>query len=98
MQECTQRERDPFLVTAERLTDDEIMQETMKHIDTRRFTLQSCPEIQAWEDKNMPIPQTRNAAAGRGRIQKLVERLTLAVLGGGLLVGPMWLMIIHNSQ
>lgn len=98
MQECTQRERDPFLVTAERLTDDEIMQETMKHIDTRRFTLQSCPEIQAWEDKNMPIPQTRNAAAGRGRMQKLVERLTLAVLGGGLLVGPMWLMIIHNSQ
>jgi hypothetical protein len=98
MQECTQRERDPFLVTAERLTDDEIMQEAMKHIDLGQFSpLGSCEEIQSWEKDNIPIPKTRNEAAGRNRMQKLIERLILAVLGGGLLVGPMWLMIIHNS-
>ncbi|KAI1394281.1 uncharacterized protein F4822DRAFT_43875 [Hypoxylon trugodes] len=99
IQECAQRDRDPFYVTAERITDDEIMQAAIEHINLGLFNpLNDCRPIEKWETVNTPIGGTRGEHIKRTWLGKFIWRLIFAIFGSGFLIGPMWLMVLHNSR
>lgn len=100
MQECSQRARDPFYVTAERLTDDEILQLAMRGIDItpHRKSMARAHVAGPWETERIPIGGTRRDSIQKTALAAFMERLGLAVFGGAFLVGPMWIMVLHNSR
>ena len=45
-----------------------------------------------------PIGGTRMESFESARFKRFVSRLGMAAVGGSFLVGPMWLMLLHNTR
>jgi hypothetical protein len=45
-----------------------------------------------------PIGSTRMSSFRKARLKRFVIRLGMAAVGGGFLIGPMWLMVLHNTR
>lgn len=45
-----------------------------------------------------PIGGTRMESFENARSKSFVRRLGMAAVGGGFLIGPMWLMVLHNTR
>jgi hypothetical protein len=93
---CTSRPRDPFLVTGERLIDDYVVKMTLGGTDPG--SLPELPAVGPWETKSEPIGGTRNENVRKTESRSFRGRLGIATLGGAFLIGPMWLMVLHQTQ
>jgi hypothetical protein len=49
------------------------------------------------DEDNSPIGGTRNENNRKARFKSFHKRLLIAALGGFLLLGPMWLMVLHHT-
>jgi hypothetical protein len=99
MLECSRRPRDPFLATGERKVDRYV---TRKII--RKIVGGDCiedidiDELGIWEEIPLPIGDTRGNVISNAWRKGFLDRLLLAAVGAFLLLGPMWLMVLHNSM
>ncbi|EOO00985.1 hypothetical protein UCRPA7_3520 [Phaeoacremonium minimum UCRPA7] len=109
MTECSQRASDPFDVSAERLTDDEIMQRAAFvrnawqtdeefHALDAVMPLGTGPFSKSWEAQRNPIGGTRHASIRKTWYGAFLERLGFAILGAGFLLAPMWIMVLHKTR
>ncbi|KAJ4397391.1 hypothetical protein N0V93_001617 [Gnomoniopsis smithogilvyi] len=101
MLDYSKKPRDVFVATGEREVDRLV---TASIIDAEPHHLldldkEKAPAKESWEPegKMRPIPDTRPNILRRTGIQDFAHRIVLAIIGGALLVGPMWLMVLHNS-
>ena len=96
MQHCSQKPRDPFLVTTERSIDDYVL----RSLVPQNAALEDIWSTEAWEAEinTTPIGGTRHETHKETAKRAFAERLVMAVLGAILLVGPMWLMVLHNTM
>ena len=94
---CTQLPRDPFVVTGERKVDSYVIHSIVKAgLQPDAFgdpILVSGP----WEEDSEPIGGTRNNNVERSWIEGFKERMAIAAVAGLFLIGPMWLMVLHNT-
>ena len=97
MKSCTQRPRDPFYVTAERRVDNEVMQTAMGTIAVHEHDLKEVDATEKWDAKRNPIGGTRKDTLRSTWWEQFYERVGMAALGGAFLIGPMWLMVLHNT-
>ncbi len=96
MTTCTQYPKDPFLVTGERTVDDFVLHNVLANVATDDLGV-PIPVTGPWEEKSQPIGGTRNENVARSWAKGFYSRIAMAALGGFLLVGPMWLMVLHNT-
>jgi hypothetical protein len=50
------------------------------------------------DNSTQPIGGTRMESFENARFKSFVRRLGMAAVGGGFLIGPMWLMVLHNTR
>lgn len=103
MNECSQRRSDPFLVTGERWIDDMVLHYAMESVQDEEFCnfkFRTTESVETWraDDDNSPIGGTRNENTRKAQSKSFRKRLLIAAFGGFLLVGPMWLMVLHRTR
>jgi hypothetical protein len=91
---CLQRVKDPFIATSARKVDGLVLQNALRVANEPMDFLFPEPI----EKSNEPISGTRRASFEKARLKAFVVRIALAIVGGGLLIGPMWLMVLHNTH
>lgn len=87
---------DPFIVTGERYVERCMLHEAMKNEPNAKDDLRKVQTLGFWENSNTkptPIGDTRAA----NRRQQFFSRVGVAALAGAFLIGPMWLMVLHNT-
>jgi hypothetical protein len=94
---CVKRPNDPFVVTSSRLIDRIIIQHALSKIrssphEGAKFTVDLSPETEA-----NPIGGTRLKAFEEARLKLYASNFSMAAIGGGFLIAPMWLMVLHNT-
>jgi hypothetical protein len=93
---CVERPKDPFIVTSKRKADALVLKDALKELDRNDF--ESFPYETPLEEKYEPIGGgTRKKTSQKTRFKNFVIRLGMAAVGGGFLIGPMWLMVLHNT-
>ena len=109
MQDCATKKNDPFLVTSSRCLDAAVIKE---HLNGIRSTLD--PDVDqeliklCMEDCSFPKPIDihkpevlggyRNTTIKETKSKNFVVRLCMATLGLVFIVGPMLLMVLHNTK
>ncbi|KFA80950.1 hypothetical protein S40288_11760 [Stachybotrys chartarum IBT 40288] len=97
MKKCSQSsERDCFLVTGERKVDDYVLRSVFKdlqHKDLRTHI----PVDGPWGESIQPVGGTRNEMIATTWMEEFRRRIVMAAVGGLFLIGPMWLMVLHNT-
>ena len=88
--------RDPFLITGERLVDYYVLETILrnKSLDLEGY---SVPIPGPWEQDNRPIGGFRNDNLLSQQAKSFRQRIFVAALGAAFIVGPMWLMAMHNT-
>lgn len=86
MTECRQRANDPFDVSAERMTDDEIMQ--------RAAWIRNAWQTDVEYRDLDPVAPLGTAPWYGGFLQ----RLGFAFVGGVFLLAPIWIMVLHRTR
>ena len=101
MTKCISAQRDSFLISGERKMDRFVMHEILG-MTAEQFGRDPpgppIPVLGPWEKENYPIGGTRNENVKKSSIRSFRRRLFMASLGGTFLVGPMWLMVMHNTM
>ncbi|CAN8104429.1 unnamed protein product [Discula destructiva] len=100
MIECTKRPRDNFLATGEREIDNSVTHSVIRKVfngheglgDVKKTT-----PVGPWEYDVRPIGGYRNTLTTTASLKELGDRLVLATAGAILLLGPMWLMVLHRT-
>lgn len=84
-------ERDPFLITGERVIDRQILVKAMggMTLDNNPFDENPRPVPVRWEHARMSSVSTRRD----NRHRKFFVRVSVAAVGAAFLIGPMWLLI-----
>ncbi|KAI1858394.1 uncharacterized protein JN550_012678 [Neoarthrinium moseri] len=98
---CSQLPRDPFLVSGERKIDSFVMHSLMGDVlsDFERGSFGNPISVAGpWEQGSQPIRGTRNDDVAKSWKNGFKERLVIAAVAGFFLIGPMWLMVLHNTQ
>jgi hypothetical protein len=98
---CVQRLKDPFIVTSERKIDAIVLENALRITPASmnfRFPQPDLPFPEPTEKYNEPIGGTRRASFEKARLKAFTVRLGMAIIGGGLLIGPMWLMVLHKTH
>lgn len=90
MQVCSQRNADPFYLTSERNLDKTVIQSALDRTLLHPGQLQECVN---WGDVDDPLDMARSDTSRAKRRR----RLGIALFGGAFLIGPMWLMVLHNT-
>lgn len=102
MMECSKRPRDYFLASGERSVDRYVTSKIIRNIvggpRHLREGIELTKALGSWEDDTSPIGGTRNSKVNELRREGFLQRLFLAAVGGCLLLGPMWLMVLHESM
>lgn len=100
MTECTSLPQDYFLATGERKTDRYVIRSV---IDKKvggshrlRETMTTTP-VEKMSNENIPIGGTRNVKTRLKKLENARNRIVLAALGAFLMLGPMWLMVLHQT-
>ena len=96
--------KDPFIVTSKRKADALVLRSALSKIDPslrncRDLTksLTSISLLSPKEKEYEPIGGTRFTKAKATHAKIISVNLSMAALGGGLLIAPMWLMVLHNT-
>jgi hypothetical protein len=102
MNECSQRPTDPFLVTGERWIDDMVLHFALKSLDDKNFyelKFEKRDPVQKWKEKedHSPLGGLRNENTRTVWWKSFHKRVLIATFGGFLLLGPMWLMVLHHT-
>jgi hypothetical protein len=108
MELCSERKRDPFLVTAERATDryvlSQIIQDTRYSFEDPSLLLSRGPIVEPWVQKDAKdgkggesVVGTRRANVKRSNFEEFCRRAGMAAFGGIFLIAPMWLITLHNT-
>ena len=103
MTECSKRPRDHFLATGERSIDHYVTRRVITDVFGRHNQLGSLDKLNKdhplgpWEYDGQPIGGTRNRTLKAMSFNDFWDRLFLATVGAALLLGPMWLMVLHNT-
>ena len=98
MTQCSSAQRDSFLVSGERKIDDYVMREVVGvTADPIKGSDEPIPVVGPWEEDNQPVGGTRNENVKKSWVRNFEHRLVMAAIGGTFLVGPMWLMVLHNT-
>lgn len=82
-------EADPCYLTAERELDGQVIDSALSSTNIHPKQLRKCGSACAKD----PLHNSRSDSIQ----EKRKKRLGMAVLGGALLIGPMWLMVLHNT-
>lgn len=98
MELCSQKSRDPFLATAERWVDDEILRQASESVNINNEDLVDQAATEPWEKVRTAIGGTRGVTFRKTWIHKFIGKLIISAIGGAFLVGPMWLMVLHNTR
>lgn len=96
MNECVRRPKDPFMVTTKWKVDSWVLERAMFDV-LRELNMEEpegFPYTAPLEKDQEPIGGTRV----RNFEKQFVFRLCIAALGGIFLLGPMWLMVLHNTR
>ena len=96
MSTCSQYPQDPFLVSGERIVDHFILDNTLATVDKDGIE-GIIPVPGPWGEESLPIGGTRNDNVAKSWSKGFYSRIAMATLGGFLLVGPMWLMVLNNT-
>ena len=97
---CRTRPRDPFIAISSRKHDAEVLQGALDALpkDLTKDTLKSFDLVKPLETGDaQPIGGTRLDTYNDAWWENFLMRLGMATIGGGFLVGPMWLMVLHNT-
>lgn len=96
-QTATRHPRDPFLITTERCVDHYILQHLVRE---PHLVSQDVFSTEEWEPESVstPIGGTRHETNQATAQRAFLDRLALAVVAALFLVGPMWLMVLHNTK
>ena len=100
MHSCVNRPRDPFIATSRRSIDAAVLKGARGSLpDYLAGRALEDFDFAAPMDKGSkePIGGTRLESYENARWQRFIENLGMAAVGGGFLVGPMWLMVLHNT-
>ena len=91
------RDRDPFLITTERWVDHYILDH---FVQAPHLASQDVFSSEEWEPESVssPIGGTRHETNQATAQRAFLDRLGLAIVGALFLVGPMWLMVLHNTM
>jgi hypothetical protein len=92
---CIKRRKDPFVVTSKRIIDRKVLKYALSKLTKPPFDFSLIRD--PLEKQREPIGGTRLKAYEAARLKIFVENLGMAAVGGGFLVGPMWLMVLHNT-
>jgi hypothetical protein len=93
---CVERRKEPFLVHSARLRDKSVLELALKEdgrTDFDNFLYAKCVE-----EVPEPIGGTRKKTNEEANFRKFIKRLGMAALGGSFLIGPMGLMVVHNTR
>ncbi|RYP48943.1 hypothetical protein DL769_011145 [Monosporascus sp. CRB-8-3] len=96
MVNCSQLPRDPFLVSGERKIDSYVIHSIVDNLRKDGFG-PPIPVDSPWEVDNQPIGGTRNDNVAKSWINGFKERIVIAAVAGFFVIGPMWLMVLHNT-
>ncbi|ETS74498.1 hypothetical protein PFICI_14364 [Pestalotiopsis fici W106-1] len=91
---------DPFIITGERYIDRCMLDVAMKDLENDKGSPRQSKPTRKWEDSSVypaPIGGTRDVNCETIFWEGFFQRMLLAILGGIFLVGPMWLMVLHNT-
>lgn len=94
---CSQKPDDPFLVTGERLVDDYMLTQVLEQFKDQLQTKEPISVPAPWDEKSRSVGGTRNENVAKAWAKGFHSRIAMAALGGFLLVGPMWLMVLHHT-
>lgn len=97
MLESSKLSHDYFYATGERAVDRYVIRRLAGDLDSLGGQTSKVQPIELWYDKNTTIGGTRNRNVRKTRIKAFWDRLLLAAIGGALLVGPMWLMMLRDE-
>lgn len=102
MTECSKLPQDFFLATGEREVDRFVINTVIQHTGESAQTLRAGPmkrthRVEPITKVLYAIGATRGEKTDLKRAQDFRERLLLAAIGAALLLGPMWLMVLHNT-
>jgi hypothetical protein len=95
MLEVTKLPNDYFYATGERAVDRYVIRRLVGNLSLEG-TLK-CDPVELWADDKSPIGGTRYLNARKTRMKAFWERMCVATIGGGLLLGPMWLMMLRDD-
>ncbi|KAM7203810.1 hypothetical protein V8F20_003816 [Naviculisporaceae sp. PSN 640] len=98
--------RDPFLATGEFSIDNYILNSNINPTLANDSTIKRAYSIFPWEPHDSddpsrrfePICGTRSNNIARTSYLGFKDRVLLAALGGAFLIGPMWLMVLHDGE
>ncbi|RYP51521.1 hypothetical protein DL768_003163 [Monosporascus sp. mg162] len=93
---CSQLRRDPFLVSGERKIDSYVIHSIVDDLRKDGFK-HPIPVDGPWEADSQPIGGTRNDNVAKSWINGFKKRIAMAAVAGLFLIGPMWLMVLHNT-
>ncbi|KAF2236942.1 hypothetical protein EV356DRAFT_530455 [Viridothelium virens] len=99
--DCARRLKDPFVVTSKRFVDADLIRSALRSIpeDRRDANLSKIGSLYPpLETSAEPIGGTRHAALRDKRVKTFLFQLGMAAIGGGFLLAPMWLMVLHSTQ
>ncbi|KAI0532475.1 hypothetical protein GGR58DRAFT_507399 [Xylaria digitata] len=88
--------RDPFYVTGERYIDSYVLHSLLGEA-TKDVTGEPAPVSAPWEYTKEPIGGTRNDMTAKSESFEFRRRIAVAAVAGFFLIGPMWLMVLHNT-
>lgn len=102
MTECRKLPQDFFLATGERDVDLHVINAVVKHTGKSAEELRAQPmrrtaRVEPVNNDRVPIGGTRGEKTSLKRAQDFRDRLVLAAIGAALLLGPMWLMVLHKT-
>lgn len=102
---CVERGiNDPFIVTTEKQVDTVVLISQLGNIPIEELEKDGLIEINhdtfapPVEKEPLPIGGTRMATTQAQKNKDFITRLVFSFVGGIFLVGPMWLMVLHNTH
>ncbi|KAI1753610.1 hypothetical protein F4782DRAFT_82845 [Xylaria castorea] len=88
--------RDPFYVTGERYVDAYVLHSLLGDA-AKDITGEPILVNAPWETTEEPIGGTRNEMTAKSESANFKKRIAIAAVAGFFLIGPMWLMVLHNT-
>lgn len=102
MCKVSQQPFDYFVVSSGRYHDRHVLGQVRrsKDLDVEQFADLSRPDSSLkipWETTPEPIGWPRNASAKKEARRSLWWKFSGALVAGGFLIGPMWLLVLHQE-
>ncbi|KAK3682811.1 hypothetical protein B0T22DRAFT_444978 [Podospora appendiculata] len=103
MKKCQlQGQQDPFLVSSTKMIDYDVINELLEDIaDTSNPARSDLSHLRAASQPDQTVPLfggSRTLTNKRHSLKGFLQRLSMAILGGGFLIAPMFIMVYHPGR